>query len=502
MSWELTALLVAVGTPFAVAAAVFAIGERRHTLRGATNLAGAALTAGAVVACAVSAWQRFGGGPFAEGSIALLDIGFGLRADPLGVVFAVVAGVLWLVTTVYAIGYMSHASDRARFFGFFSICVGSAIGIALSANLLTFFVFYETLTLATYPLVAHSGTPAALRGGRTYLTYALPAGAALAVGVIWLNLIAGPVEFAAGGSLDPALASTHPGSLIVIFALLMFGLGVKAALFPVHGWLPAAMVAPAPVSSLLHAVAVVKAGVFGIARVVLEVYGPIAHELDLTPYLAALAGFTIIYGSVRALAQDDFKKRLAFSTIAQLSYITLGVALASPIAIAGGIAHLAHHAAMKITMFFTAGAVAEEVKAYRVSEFDGLGRRMPLTMGAFSLAALGIVGVPPIAGFASKWFLGIGALDAGEGAWVIAVLGVSSVLNAAYFFPIMHRAWFRAPKAEWAAGPPPGSAEGDLRMVVPILVTALIGLVLGIAAGADVSPASWALRIGMTEVPW
>jgi formate hydrogenlyase subunit 3/multisubunit Na+/H+ antiporter MnhD subunit len=189
---------------------------------------------------------------------------------------------------------------------------------------------------------------------------------------------------------------------------------VKAALFPLHGWLPAAMVAPAPVSSLLHAVAVVKAGVFGIARVVLEVYGPLARELGLTPFLAALAAFTIIFGSVRALAQDDFKKRLAYSTVAQLSYITLGVALASPIAVAGGIAHLAHHAAMKITMFFTAGAVAEEVKAYRMSEFDGLGRRMPVTMAAFSLAALGIVGVPPVAGFVSKWFLGVGLDAAGD----------------------------------------------------------------------------------------
>ena len=498
----MTALLAAVAAPFVTAAAIFALGEQRTSARTVVNLLGAGGAAVAALACVVSAWERFASGEFVEASIALLDIGFGLRADPLGVVFAAVAGVLWLITTVYAIGYMSHSADRARFFGFFSICVGSAIGIALSANLLTFFVFYETLTLATYPLVAHSGTPAALKGGRTYLSYALPAGAALAVGVIWLNLIAGPVEFTAGGSLDPALAITHGGSLVVIFALLMIGLGVKAALFPFHGWLPAAMVAPAPVSSLLHAVAVVKAGVFGIARVVLEVYGPLARDLNLTPYLAALAGFTIIYGSVRALAQDDFKKRLAFSTIAQLSYITLGVALASPIAIAGGIAHLAHHAAMKITMFFTAGVVAEEVKVYRISEFDGLGRRMPLTMGAFSLAALGIVGVPPVAGFASKWFLGVGSVQSGDGAWVIAVLGLSSVLNAAYFFPIIHRAWFRAPKAEWAAGPPAGSAEGDMRMVVPLVITALIGLAMGVAAGADISPASWALRIGLTELPW
>ena len=500
MSWESAALVAAVVAPFATAVLVFALGEQRHGPRAAVNLAGAGATVVAVLAVAAAAMSGAPDGYPAAG-IALLDIGFGLRGDLLGALFAVVAGVLWLITTVYAIGYMSHASDRARFFGFFSIAVGSAIGIALSANLLTFFVFYETLTLATYPLVVHSGTPAALRGGRTYLTYALPAGGALAVGVVWLNLIAGPVEFVAGGSLDPALANTHAGSLVTIFALLMLGLGVKAALFPLHGWLPAAMVAPAPVSSLLHAVAVVKAGVFGIARVVLEVYGPLGSELGVTQVLAALAGFTIIFGSVRALAQDDFKKRLAFSTIAQLSYITLGVALASPIAIAGGIAHLAHHAAMKITMFFTAGAVAEEVKAYRVSEFDGLGRRMPLTMAAFSLAAVGIVGVPPVAGFTSKWLIGIGGVDAGLW-WVVAVLGASSVLNAAYFFPIIHRAWFREPKAEWASGPAPGRPEGDLRMVVPLVITAVLGLAMGVLAGLDVAPASWAQLVAGWEFPW
>ncbi len=492
------ALLAAVALPFATAAAIFALGEARTTARSAVNVVGAAGTAVAVLACAASAWQGRAGGPLASAGIGLLDIGFGFEADMLGAVFAVVAGVLWLVTTVYAIAYMSHSPDRARFFGFFSICVGSAIGIALSENLITFFVFYEMLTLATYPLVVHSGTPAALRGGRTYLMYALPAGAALALGVVWLHVLAGPVSFVPGGALPLGLAATHPVQLTAIFALLMLGLGVKAALFPLHGWLPAAMVAPAPVSSLLHAVAVVKAGVFGIARVVLEVYGPDAALLGLTLPLAALAAFTIVFGSVRALAQDDLKKRLAFSTVAQLSYIVLGVALASPLAIAAGIAHLAHHAALKITMFFTAGVVAEEVGAYRVSELDGLGRRMPVTMAAFSVAALGIVGIPPAAGFASKWLLGTGALDAGAG-WVVAVLAASTLLNAAYFFPIIHRAWFRAPRAEWATGPDPGRAEADLRMVVPLVLTALAGLAMGVLAGAALSPARWALFVAVME---
>ncbi len=497
MSWHTLALLVAACTPFLTAVAVFLLGEHRGTLRTATGLAGAAATAAAAVACAGSALIS-APGEYAEVGFGLLEIGFVLRSDPLGVVFAVVAGCLWLVTTVYATGYMSRSSDRARFFGFFSICVGSAIGLALSANLLTFFVFYETLTLATYPLVVHSGTPAALKGGRTYLNYALPAGAALAVGVIWLHMIAGPVEFVAGGSLPSSLVQTHAGSLTAIFALLMLGLGVKAALFPLHGWLPAAMVAPAPVSALLHAVAVVKAGVFGIARVVLEVYGPLGRDLGLIPLLAAVAAFTIIFGSVRALAQDDFKKRLAYSTVSQLSYIVLGVAIGGPLAAAAAIAHLAHHAAMKITMFFTAGAVAEEVKVYRISELDGLGRRMPLTMGAFSLAAIGIVGVPPIAGFATKWLLGMGSIEAGQ-AWVVAVLGLSSVLNAAYFFPIIGRAWFRGPKSEWASEHGTKRVEGDLRMVAPLVLTALVGLAMGVLAGAALSPASWAQMVAFLE---
>ncbi len=498
MNWPVIALLAAVALPFVTATVIFALGETRSTARSAANLLGAAGTAVAVLAAAASAWQGREERAFASAGIELLDIGFGLEADMLGSVFAVVAGVLWLVTTVYAIGYMSRSADRARFFGFFSICVGSAIGIALAENLITFFVFYEMLTLATYPLVVHSGTPAALKGGRTYLTYALPAGAALALGVVWLHVLAGPVSFTPGGALPFGLAFVHPAQLTVIFALLMGGLGVKAALFPLHGWLPAAMVAPAPVSSLLHAVAVVKAGVFGIARVVLEVYGPDAALLGLTLPLAALAAFTIIFGSVRALVQDDLKKRLAFSTVAQLSYIVLGVVLASPLAIAAGIAHLAHHAALKITMFFTAGVVAEEVGAYRVSEFDGLGRRMPLTMGAFSIAALGIVGTPPAAGFTTKWLLGAGALDSGTG-WVLAVLAVSSLLNAAYFFPIIHRAWFRTPRAEWASGPAPGRAEADLRMVVPLVVTALAGLAMGLLAAAALSPARWAMLVAAME---
>lgn len=498
MSLGQTALLVAVAAPWAAAVIIFALGERRHRARTVVGLTAALTASVAAVGVAVAAAS----GDLATIGVPLLGTGFALAVDRLGALFAVVAAVLWLVTTVYATGYMSHGANKARFFGFFAVCVGSAIGIALSANLLTLFVFYEALTLATYPLVVHSGNDAAIKGGRTYLAYALTGGTALALGVIWLYSLGGGVDFAAG-PVPQSIVVAHPAQLTIIFALLMAGFGVKAALFPGHGWLPAAMVAPAPVSALLHAVAVVKAGVFGIARVVLDVYGFEAGEaLGVLGPLAALAAFTILFASVRALAQDDIKKRLAYSTIGQLSYIVLGLALGTPVAAAAAVAHLAHHAVLKITMFFTAGVLAEELHIKRVSQMDGVGRRMPLTMIAFTVAALGITGVPPIAGFVTKWGLGTGALDS-AGVWPLVVLAASTLLNAAYFMPMLGRAWFGRPPAEYGTH---RGFEGDRRMVLPLALTALAGLVFGPLAGLPWSPASWAaVTVGAAPsavVPW
>lgn len=501
MSFGQICLVGAVGAPWLAAITIFALGEQRDRTRTLVGLGAGVI---AVVFSVLVGVLATGTDGTASASLPLLDVSFALAADRLGALFAIVASGLWLVTTSYATGYMSHARDRARFFGFFSVCVGSAIGIALSANLLTLFVFYEALTLATYPLVVHSGTSAAIKGGRTYLLYALSGGTVLALGVIWLYALGGGGDFASGGTLPPELVAGHGAQLAVVFALLIAGFGVKAAIFPAHGWLPAAMVAPAPVSALLHAVAVVKAGVFGIARVVLDVYGlDTGRALGVLAPLAALAGFTILFASVRALAQDDIKKRLAYSTIGQLSYIVLGLAIGTPIAAAAAVAHLAHHAVLKITMFFTAGVLAEELKIYRVSQMDGVGRRMPWTMLAFSLAALGIIGIPPIAGFVTKWGLGMGGLEAGM-LWPIVVLGASSLLNAAYFMPMLGRAWFGAPRPEWAAGEPLASArrfEGDRRMVLPLVFTAAVGLLLGLFAAAPWAPATWAAAITGATVP-
>jgi multicomponent Na+:H+ antiporter subunit D len=274
---------------------------------------------------------------------------------------------------------------------------------------------------------------------------------------------------------------------------------VKAALVPLHGWLPQAMVAPAPVSALLHAVAVVKAGAFGIVRVVYDVYGvEYAAELGVLAPLALVAALTIVYGSLRAMTQDGLKKRLAYSTVSQVSYIALGAAILGPIATIGGVVHLVHQGLMKITLFFCAGNLAETLGIHRVSEMNGVGRRMPWTMGAFTIAALGMIGVPPIAGFLSKWYLGAGAAQAGQD-WVLWVLAASSLLNAAYFLPIVYAAWFRAPDGPWPQDHRHGRLETHWMLLVPPLVSGGLALLAGLLADAPFSPLSWAQLIAQRE---
>jgi len=474
---------------------IFFLDEARHTLRTVLNLAGALLK------LALVRWMTWGvfHDHVYESRLTLLPgVDLVLSADALAVFFVLLSTVLWLVTTLYAIGYLEQAPHRSRFFGFFSLCVSATVGIALAGNLITFLIFYELLTLATFPLVAHRGTPDALRGARVYLTYTVTGGAVLLLGVAWLSALAGPVSFTTGGALA-GLADAHRTELTLIFVLLIGGLGVKAALFPLHGWLPQAMVAPAPVSALLHAVAVVKAGAFGIVRVVYDVYGiHLAADLGVLQPLAVLAAATIVYGSVRALSQDGLKKRLAYSTVSQVSYIALGTAIFGPVASIGGIVHLVHQGVMKITLFFCAGNLAETLGIHNVSEMRGCGRRMPLTMTAFTVGALGMIGVPPVAGFVSKWYLGSGAVAAGAD-WVLVVLAASSLLNAAYFLPILYTAWFQAPGGHWPDERPRGRFEAPLMLLAPALVTALLSLAAGLLAAAPFSPLEWAKLIAARE---
>ncbi|MAT65447.1 MAG: proton-conducting membrane transporter [Gammaproteobacteria bacterium] len=490
-SWILLAVLASSLLPGLV---IFAIAERRVALRTGLNLLGA------VSKLLLVGWMLWGvaHGHAFELRLALLPgLDFVLRAGPLALLFVTLSSALWLLTTLYAIGYLEGSPHRSRFFGFFSLCVTASVGVALAGNLLTFLLFYELLTLSTYPLVVHRGTEAARRAGQSYLAYTLTGGALLLAGTLWLYSLAGTLEFTATGFVH-GLVDDHRGALILIFWLLIAGVGVKAALVPLHGWLPQAMVAPAPVSALLHAVAVVKAGAFGIVRIVYEVYGvELAADLGVALPLAALAAITILYGSLRALYQDDLKRRLAFSTVSQVSYIALGVAIAGPIATIGGLVHLVHQGLMKITLFFCAGNLAETVHIHRISEMDGVGRRMPWTMGAFTLAAFGMIGLPPVAGFVSKWYLGLGAMQAGQD-WVVLVLAGSSLLNAAYFLPILHRAWFRAPAGNGFA-PAVGGRETGWLLLWPPVITAAMSLGAGLLAFIPFSPLEWVQFIARQE---
>jgi len=475
---------------------IFVLGEGRHFLRTLLNMGGALAKLALVGLLIEGVWE----GRVFESRLTLAPgLDLVLSADALSVLFVALSTVLWLVTTIYAIGYLEHSPHRSRFFGFFSLCVSATVGLALAGNLLTFVVFYEALTLATYPLVAHRGTPEAVAGARAYLAYTLSGGVLLLIGAVWLEVLAGPVTFTQGGMLSD-LAGSYDGQLVTIFFLLLAGLGVKAALVPLHGWLPQAMVAPAPVSALLHAVAVVKAGAFGIVRVVYDVYGVVlAESLGLLTVLSMLASATILYGSIRALSQDGLKKRLAYSTVSQVSYIALGVSIYGPLATIGGVVHLVHQGIMKITLFFCAGNYGETLGVHRVSQMDGVGRRMPWTTLAFTVAALGMIGVPPAAGFVSKWYLGLGAVAAGSH-WVLGILVASSLLNAAYFLPILFRAWFREPPARW---PDEQAAAGRLEtagvLLWPPVVTAAMALAAGFFAAAPVSPFEWAELIARRE---
>ena len=476
---------------------IFFLREGSHRLRTLLNMFGAVLK---LVLVAVLTWGVLQDEAFETRFLLAPGLELVLHADALSVLFVSLSTLLWLVTTVYAIGYLEDSPHRSRFFGFFSLCVTSTVGLALAGNLVTFVLFYELLTLSTYPLVAHKGSADSVRGARIYLIYTLAGGLVLLVGAVWLQNLAGPVEFVEGGVLSQLPTELH-GHLISIFLLLMIGLGVKAALVPLHGWLPQAMVAPAPVSALLHAVAVVKAGAFGIVRVVYDVYGiEFSADLGVLLPLGIAAGLTIVYGSVRALSQDNLKKRLAYSTVSQVSYIALGTAIFGPLGTIGGVVHLVHQGVMKITLFFAAGNYAETLGIHKVSEMNGVGSRMPLTTLAFSIGALGMIGIPPVAGFVSKWYLGMGAVEAGMAAWVLPVLIASSVLNAAYFLPILYRAWFKPVKAIWpderVALP---NQETHASLLWPPVITASLALTAGLFAAAPFSPLEWAELIAQRE---
>ena len=418
-------------------------------------------------------------------------VSIALRADAYGMFFAAVSSTLWLFTTLYAIGYMRGDRDRTRFFGFFALCVSTTVGIAFAENLLTFFLFYETLTICTYPLVVHAETPEALRAGRVYLTYTLLGGGFALVGSVMVLDVAGTLTLSQHGVMP---ADAAPWTLVLVFATLVIGFGVKAAIMPLHGWLPLAMVAPTPVSALLHAVAVVKVGAFGVTRVVYNVFGAeLLRSLGYADVLAALAAFTIVAASIMALRQDQLKRRLAYSTVSQLSYILLGAALLTPLAALAAIVHVANQAFAKITMFFVVGTIAHETGVTRISEMAGMARRLPLSMAAFAVAALSFVGLPLFAGFTTKWYLSLGALQAGAW-WYVLVMLISSFLNAAYWFPVLHAAYLREGEAPASTRElPPRRWEAPRTLLVPTLICAAYVLLLGVSADVPGMPTSVAV---------
>lgn len=466
--------------PLAVALAVSLCG-RRPNVRETITLLGAVLLCAHIwsLAADASAVSFIGESERWQGFVVVPGVTFALRADALGLLFALVASTLWLVTSIYAIGYMRGHGEmhQTRFYAAFALAIAATMGVAMADNLFTLFVFYEMLTLSTYPLVTHSGTEEARRGGRVYLGVLLATSIGLQfVAIVATWMLAGTLDFTPGGVLAH---HTSDALLLVLVLLFLFGTG-KAALMPVHRWLPAAMVAPTPVSALLHAVAVVKAGVFTLLKIFCFIVGTdFFHPADANiplmidwfkQGLVYVAVVSLLLASVQALRQDNLKRRLAYSTISQLAYIVLAGLLAHSLSLVGGAMHIATHAFGKIVLFFAAGAILVASKKTRVSELQGLGRQMPITFGCFFLASLSVIGLPPFGGFWSKWYLAYGAATSGQWLALTALL-ISSLLSIAYLLPVALRGFT-------AAEPAPQSRRFSLQHEAPW--PCLLAMVLGV----------------------
>ena len=481
--------------PALVAVAVALLGKRPN-LRETATLVGSssifALVAG-VLLPAVRAGER----PRLE----LVEILPGLRLvfelEPLGMVFALVASGLWIVTSIYAVGYMRghHEKNQTRFFVCFALAIFGALGVAFAGNMLTLFVFYEAITLSTFPLVTHHGTEAAKRSGRVYLGILMGTSIAfLLLAVVWTQVLAGTTDFKVGGILDGKITEQ-----LLPWLLALYAMGTaKAALMPFHRWLPAAMVAPTPVSALLHAVAVVKAGVFTVLKVVIYIFGvDLLRVTGASTWLQALAAFTLLAAAIVALGQNNLKRRLAYSTISQLAYIVLGASLVTQTALVGAGMHIVTHAMGKITLFFCAGAIYVGAHKTDISKMHGLGRRMPWTFAAFLVGSLSIIGIPPLGGAWSKWFLASGAVEASR-LPILTLYMVSSLLAIGYLMPVVAKAFFFTPP-EWDEDPHNDADHVDahepLLCVLPPVLTAAgcVALFFYMQPVADLLRSIWTL---------
>jgi multicomponent Na+:H+ antiporter subunit D len=414
------------------------------------------------------------------------------KVDAFGLMFALVSSSLWILTSIYSIGYMraEHEHSQTRYFAFFALALSSTIGVAFSANLLTMYMFYEILSLSTYPLVTHHQDPEARASGRKYLLYIMGTSIGLALPAMLVAYFqAGTLDFGPGGFLAGHVTPTMATTLLVMF---LFGFA-KVGIMPFHSWLPAAMVAPTPVSALLHAVAVVKVGAFSVLRVITGVFGvDLLAQMNLSWFICTAASVTIITASLIALSQDGLKRRLAFSTIGQLSYIVLGLGLLAPKALIGGSVHIAMHAFGKITLFMCAGAIFVGAGKKNISEMVGIGKRMPVTMAAFLIGSLSVIGIPPTGGFFSKWYLLQGTIEAGQWPFMVVLL-VSSLLNAAYFLPIVYKAFFcTADECMFNEG----VKEAPIQCVAPLVITAACSI--GLFFYPDVFMNLAKLAVGVT----
>jgi multicomponent Na+:H+ antiporter subunit D len=394
-----------------------------------------------------------------------------LRVDTLGFYFAILLAFLWLLATVFSLGYIHE--HETRYYCFMSLTLSFCLGVAFSANMFTLFIFYELMSLSTYPLIIHDETDQARRAGLKYLIYSVSAGAVILAALLLQFFYAGTLDFIGRGTLT--LADASRSVLLVIFSVYMLGFGVKSCIMPLHGWVPDAHpAAPAPASALLSGV-ILKIGAFGIIRVIFDVFGVRQlRVLGVSLPMLVVASVTIVVGSLFAITQTDLKRRLAYSSVAQVSYIILGLFLLAPAGATGGLLQVSYHAFMKSTLFFCSGIIMHETGKRDVRELGGVGSKIPLTMLAFSVAALGMMGVPATAGFIVKWMLGVGCIGAHR-PWFIAVLLASSLLNAVYFLPIIYLAFFK--------GEPVGNMlkhETKRTMLVPVLITGAFVLILGI----------------------
>ena len=471
-----TILWLTLAVPLAGAVVIAMLG-RRPNLREAATLVTAATLFGLVVQLwlALQAGER----PAVVLIETLPGLPLALAVEPLGMLFALVASFLWIVTSLYSIGYMrgNREQNQTRFYVCFAVALASAMGLTFAANMFTLFVFYEALTLSTYPLVAHAGNAEARRAGRLYLglLFGTSIGAQL-LAIVWTWMLTGTLDFRDGGVFDGTASSLVISILLVLY---VYGIG-KAALMPLHRWLPAAMVAPVPVSALLHAVAVVKAGVFTIVKVLVYIFGlDLVKEAANGDWLLYVSGTTIIIASIIALRSDNLKRRLAYSTISQLSYVIMAAAILVPLSIAGAALHIAAHAFGKITLFFAAGSIYTAAHKTKVSQLNGIGRRMPWTMGAFAVGSLSMIGLPPTVGFVSKWYIVLGALEA-EQLFAIVVILLSTLLNAAYLMPIVYAAYFRAPDNPARGG---RRGEAPLPIVAALTISASLTVLLFLFPG-------------------